>query len=238
MSHQAVAWAMEVRVGDPTLKSLLIAICHRADRLTWACWPSLDCLAWDTEVSKRTIQRRLEELVEKGFISIESRRRDDGTRDTSLITVTGGQIVTLQPPVDKNGLTSGQKPGSPVDNTCPPIKKQEEQEEQSIGGADDFFTAEPPAKKNKRRSTMPAEYPMTDRHKKYAVERGLANGYAETIFENFKNHHAAKGTVMLDWDAAWRTWVGNEIKFSAGRVPQNPKQAPPRPGMVYGDDYM
>lgn len=129
MSHQATAWAMEVRVGDPTLKSLLMAIAHRADRLTWACWPSLDCLAYDTEVSKRTIQRRLDELVALGFITIEKRRRLDGTQDNSLITITGGQIVTLCPPVDKNGLTGGQKPGAPVD-TAVHHNKQEEQEEQ------------------------------------------------------------------------------------------------------------
>lgn len=27
--------------------------------------------------------------------------------------------------------------------------------------------------------------------------------------EKFRNHHAAKGSVMADWQAAWRTWVGN-----------------------------
>lgn len=130
MSHQAVAWAMEVRVGDPTLKSLLVAIAHRADRQTWACWPSLDALAFDTEVSKRTIQRRLDDLVERGFIRIEKRRRSDGTQDSSMITITGGQIVTLSPPVDKNGLTGGQKQRVPVD-TAVHLNKQEEQEEQS-----------------------------------------------------------------------------------------------------------
>jgi hypothetical protein len=130
MSHQAVAWVLEVRVGDPTLKSLLLAIAHRADRTSWACWPSLDSLAFDTEVSKRTIQRRIEELETLGFIRIERRRRPDGTQDSSLITITGGQIVTLCPPVDKNGLTGGQKPGVPVD-TAVHLNKQEEQEEQS-----------------------------------------------------------------------------------------------------------
>lgn len=29
----------------------------------------------------------------------------------------------------------------------------------------------------------------------------------------FRNHHAAKGTLMADWQAAWRTWVGNARKF-------------------------
>jgi DNA-binding transcriptional MocR family regulator len=226
MSFQAVAWAIEVRVGDPILKNLLMAICHHADRENWSCWPSQDLLAYETEVSKRTIQRKLEELEERGFIRIEKRRNLDGTQANSILTVTGGQAVTLQPPVDKNGLTGGQKPGVPGDNTCPPVKKQEEQEEQSL------FAPLP----KKKRQTIPKTYPMTDSHKKYATDRGLAETYAQNVFENFKNHHTAKGTLMLDWDAAWRTWVGNEIKFS--RRPPPAGRPPDQPGRVYGDDYM
>jgi hypothetical protein len=232
MSFQAVAWAIEVRVGDPILKNLLMAICHHADRETWSCWPSQDLLAYETEVSKRTIQRKLEELEERGFLRIEKRRNQDGTQANSRLTVTGGQAVTLQPPVDRNGLTGGQKQGVPGDNTCPPVKKQEEQEEQEDTRAKvpplslDLFPKVP-----KKKSTIPKSYPMTNRHKEYAAERGIANGHAELIFENFRNHHAAKGTLMLDWEAAWRTWVGNEIKFNAGRMPPRTQQ----PG--YGDDW-
>jgi len=35
----------------------------------------------------------------------------------------------------------------------------------------------------------------------------------KVIFENFKNHHLAKGTQFADWRAAFRTWVGNEVKW-------------------------
>lgn len=136
MSFQAVAWAIEVRVGDPILKNLLMAICHHADRETWSCWPSQDLLAFETEVSKRTIQRKLEELQERGFLRIEKRRNDDGTQASSRLTVTGGQPVTLHPPVDKPSLSGGQKAGSPGDTTCPPVKKQEEQLEQKKDGAE------------------------------------------------------------------------------------------------------
>ena len=29
----------------------------------------------------------------------------------------------------------------------------------------------------------------------------------------FRDYHTAKGSVMADWQAAWRTWVGNAVKF-------------------------
>lgn len=30
----------------------------------------------------------------------------------------------------------------------------------------------------------------------------------------FADHHRAKGSVMKDWQAAWRTWARNSVKFS------------------------
>ena len=43
---------------------------------------------------------------------------------------------------------------------------------------------------------------------------GIANAQAKRLdipaeLEKFRNHHTAKGSVMADWQAAWRTWVGN-----------------------------
>ena len=35
----------------------------------------------------------------------------------------------------------------------------------------------------------------------------------------FMDYHQSKGSVMADWQAAWRTWVGNAIRFSAKSKP-------------------
>jgi hypothetical protein len=34
----------------------------------------------------------------------------------------------------------------------------------------------------------------------------------EATFDDFKNHHIAKGTLGANWHAAWRTWVMNCVK--------------------------
>lgn len=86
MSIQAVAWAIETRVGNPMLKVLLIAIANYAD-VEWKCWPSQTTLAHDTEVADRTIRRGLKDLVELGFIAIEPNHRSDGSRSTSIIRI-------------------------------------------------------------------------------------------------------------------------------------------------------
>lgn len=37
--------------------------------------------------------------------------------------------------------------------------------------------------------------------------------------ESFRDHHSAKGTRFVDWDAAFRTWLRNAVKFSRGGAP-------------------
>jgi hypothetical protein len=69
-----------------------------------------------------------------------------------------------------------------------------------------------------RRHTLPHDFILSDSRKEFASKQGL-NGNIETVFSQFCDHHSSKGSVMLDWDAAWRTWVRNEIKFSSGRKP-------------------
>ena len=37
--------------------------------------------------------------------------------------------------------------------------------------------------------------------------------WAWTEYEKFRDYHLARGSVMKDWFAAWRTWTRNAIKF-------------------------
>jgi hypothetical protein len=34
----------------------------------------------------------------------------------------------------------------------------------------------------------------------------------------FCDHHAAKGSKFMNWQAAWRTWVGNAVDFGRGKT--------------------
>ena len=70
----------------------------------------------------------------------------------------------------------------------------------------------------KRRTRLPAEF--------YPDETGItalaATGLSLAVeLEKFKNHHKAKGSTMLDWQAAWRTWVGNAPQFQPTKTRQS-----------------
>jgi len=49
----------------------------------------------------------------------------------------------------------------------------------------------------------------------FAEQRGIA---LETEVENFRNWHQAKGSLMVNWQAAWRTWCGKARQFTKPAV--------------------
>jgi hypothetical protein len=127
-------------------------------------------------------------------------------------------------PGDTNQQTNRQINQPPTSDQ--PELNKDNKETKDIGGA---FA--PPAERKSRKKPsqpMPDIFPMTDKHREYAAKNGFkdksGNGFvgftdgpAVQMFVAFKNHHIAKGSIFADWDAAWRTWVDNEVKFSAQR---------------------
>lgn len=86
MSIQAINWAIETRVGDPVLKVLLMTLGNYAN-IENQLWHRQELIAHDTEISVRTLRRRLGELVKLGLIQIDERRREDGGKTSSMITL-------------------------------------------------------------------------------------------------------------------------------------------------------
>jgi uncharacterized protein YdaU (DUF1376 family) len=50
----------------------------------------------------------------------------------------------------------------------------------------------------------------------HALSKGLTASEIDHEADQFRNNHISKGNRFRDWDAAWRTWVGNAIKFRGG----------------------
>ena len=73
-----------MKTGSPTVKAVLLAIANYADE-EGVCWPSQEQLAEDTELSRHSIMRAVEQLEELGLLSRERRHRKDGSRSSDLI---------------------------------------------------------------------------------------------------------------------------------------------------------
>lgn len=79
-----MAWARGIKTGSATVKSVLLAISNYADE-DGICWPSQEQLADDTELSRHSVMRAIDQLEELGLLSRERRHRGDGSRSSDLI---------------------------------------------------------------------------------------------------------------------------------------------------------
>lgn len=72
-------------------------------------------------------------------------------------------------------------------------------------------------KKQVRSSRLPDGWTLPEEWRNAAIEKGLTGSEADHEGVQFANHHQAKGSRMVDWRKAWGTWIGNRLKWDAGR---------------------
>lgn len=71
--------------------------------------------------------------------------------------------------------------------------------------------------KKKNASQLPDDFTLNETSLAYAKERGV-NITSE--IDGFRNYHEAKGSTYKDWQAAWRTWCDNSVKFGRTSAPK------------------
>ena len=69
MSVRAIEWARGRRTGSPTAKAVLAYLAERAND-DGECWPSVDLIAAETELGRRTVIRALGTLAESGWLTV------------------------------------------------------------------------------------------------------------------------------------------------------------------------
>lgn len=74
----------------------------------------------------------------------------------------------------------------------------------------------------KRRERLRDDWAPSEAGERFAQDQGLD---IRSEAQKFRNHHTAKGSLMADWDAAWRTWCGNAQRFAPKAKPL-PGQSP------------
>jgi hypothetical protein len=70
---------------------------------------------------------------------------------------------------------------------------------------DSLRSSGPP--KSKRKTRLPNDLDLSGGRAQRAHDLGMDRETAHHEFEKFRTYHAAKGTLFLDWDAAWRSWT-------------------------------
>lgn len=65
-----------------------------------------------------------------------------------------------------------------------------------------------------RGTTIPPDFILTPERADLGKKIGVD---PVSEFDQFRDHHTARGTTFRDWDAGWRTWLRNAKKFSQPR---------------------
>jgi uncharacterized protein YdaU (DUF1376 family) len=70
-------------------------------------------------------------------------------------------------------------------------------------------------KRRKPEIEIPEDWVPNDRNISDATDRGFSRAEIDHEADRFRNHHLSKQSRFRDWDAAWRTWLGNARKFES-----------------------
>ena len=67
-------------------KAVYMYLCDRANE-KGACWPGINRIASDLDMSRSTVKRALGDLIQNGYIEKELRYRGNGSYSSNLYTI-------------------------------------------------------------------------------------------------------------------------------------------------------
>ena len=125
-----------------------------------------------------------------------------------------------QHPNDNPAPPNQQSGGAPTPTPTPtPLLSKKEALPPSIAIPNGI--AHPPTPKpTSRKTPLKGEFVIEINSERYAyaTQCGMTEAIMAIECDKFENHHRAKGNLMADWDAAWRTWCRNWQTYSQQRT--------------------
>jgi hypothetical protein len=208
----AKVWADSQHGGTELLMLLALADFSDDDGF---CYPSVAKLAAKCRTTPRHANRLIAGLVTSGELEVRGgngpavqgghlnlyRVRLEALIPQKEVTATSGLLGVT----DMSGLTPKAERDDvyvPKGVTCTSVKPSLTIKEPSL-----VKSSRP-----KKQSRLPDNFQPNTTGTALAEKNGLN---LEGELNAFKNHHTSKGSLFLDWQAAWRTWVGNAVKFNA-----------------------
>ena len=174
--------------GSPIKKSILKELADYASDDGSGIWASKINMAQDLEVTKRTIIRAINQFVEDGLL-VEVGRKPCSSG------------YTVEYKIDLDILDS-------LPDTREAAPKSVNPKEITI-----IKVKETKVSNKKRSCQIPKGWVANTRNIEDALNKNFTHKEIEIEQEAFRNYHGSKGTTFVDWDMAWRTWIGNAIKF-------------------------
>lgn len=247
MSMKLTAMAMDVKVGSPLRKLVLLKLCDNAND-KGECWPSFQHIADQCEITRRSVITHVKALQEAGFLRVVHRGRGEHqTSNKYLVSlhpvapapahesanetpsdIRGGGENNSPPPSENNSLPSESISPPPSENRSPgtshslepvsePKKTLQKKSVDQVGGSS-------------RGSRLPDDWVLPDDWADdiSRIDPRLAPR-VDSIEAKFRDYWVSLSgarAVKRDWRATWRNWVRNESE----RLPRSGRPPPGGPG--------
>ena len=200
-------WVLDRGLSSTALK-LYIVLARFADWDTGIAFPARDTLAERMGCTEKTVDRVVKELVEAGCIDKHSRGRYQSAQYRVLqVDPKGTKMSTDETKMSGEGT----KMSSRLDKNVHLTITTEQEPKNDIA---------------KKATRMPTDWqPSPEVVDAFSQKWPSLSFFAE--LEAFTDHHTAKGSTFKDWDAAFRSWCRNAVKW---QTPSQRKAETPTPG--------
>ncbi|ECH4619739.1 TPA: helix-turn-helix domain-containing protein [Salmonella enterica] len=215
MSMNLMAKAMNIKVGNPLRKLVLIKLADNAND-NGECWPSYQHIADQCEVSRSTVKSHIRALEDMGLLKREFRRKGE-LNQSNVFYLTLDNAQQIQP---ESGGAGADRGGAGADRGGAGADRGGAGADLG-GGAGaaprtyhSFEPVKEPLERKKKPSSMPEGFSPSASHQKMAEEFGIS---LQDEFDKFTDHHLSKGSKFIDWSRALNTWLRNARGFQKSR---------------------
>lgn len=243
MSIKVMSWVFENGPKDPSERLVLLALADYAtDNGEWS--PSMIGIAEKAGMTERGARGVIRRLEDGGWIEV---RVGGGRGGKSHYRVLMGRAVNPEPETrnDKPGMTNPERHVEKPGTKRPETRNQRSAEPSGTinkeagaslesAPAQQFDLDPPPKKPPRRASPLPPDWIPSDRNLADACDRNFTEAEIHEQSDAFRDYHLARGTVFKDWDAAWRTWLGNARRFGRPAAPSSSRPGSPHDGLFAG----
>ena len=188
-------WVINLEISDRAFK-LYAILARYADNTTHKAFPSRDTLAKRLRCSKASVDRAVIELVDAEAIG-KQHRAYNSVLYTVMTDAPAGVIThedTVSSPVRTDVITHDD------------VTRTTELE------PDNYIE-----KKSKKATSISDPFALEDTVVDALRKKHPSLDIGEQI-DAFVDFHTAKGSVFKSWDAAFRTWCRNAVKFAEPRT--------------------
>jgi hypothetical protein len=240
MSWEVTGLISKRKLGSTTRRLLMLTMGDKANDDGSGVYASVPTLARDSEISESSVRRTIKEFIAEGLVLLvgqrecrngytniyeivldavdalpEIKRKPDTPVTVTPVKAKGRHLATPSTvtPVTMTPDPCHRDTPTPVTVTPKPILKPIKEPEDLVLTAGEERPSRRKPRVGATERTLPIE--LTPAMRKAADKAGYLNGSGESQFDLWRDWHLAKGDLIADFDASFRTWIANAQRFGA-----------------------